>query len=56
MNDEQEKASRIRRWVKLTVIVLAVAVLITIAMRMIGGPGHGPLRHFSASAAVRGQR
>jgi len=45
MTEEQRPSPR---WVKLTVIALAIAALIVVIALMIGGGAHGPARHFSA--------
>ncbi|GIH03623.1 hypothetical protein Rhe02_16900 [Rhizocola hellebori] len=51
MDTEQESAGGIRRWIKIAVIVVAVAVLITFVVMIVLGDDHGPARHFSAGPA-----
>jgi hypothetical protein len=55
MDEEQDRAGAIRRWIKIAVIVLAVLALIT-SVVLIVDDGHGPRRHFSSGVVVEGQR
>ncbi|NUT32067.1 MAG: hypothetical protein HOV79_03225 [Hamadaea sp.] len=50
MTDEETGGAR--RWLKLTLIALGVAVLIVVIVMMISGGDHGPARHFSAGTVV----
>jgi hypothetical protein len=51
-SDDGERTRRIPRWVKLTLIVLAVVALLVATMLIAGGlGGHGPQRHLGWAAA-----
>jgi hypothetical protein len=47
MDSDQERGGLMRRWVKLTLVALAVLALIVLIVMMISGGEHGPARHFS---------
>jgi len=47
MDSDRERGGLMRRWVKLTLIALAVLALIVLIVMMISRGEHGPARHFS---------
>jgi hypothetical protein len=41
-----------RRWLRLLVIVSAIALLLLLVVKLVGGGEHGPARHSAAPLAV----
>jgi ferric-dicitrate binding protein FerR (iron transport regulator) len=48
---DRDAEPRRRRWIRVTLVVLAIIALVVVAVMLLGGGSHGPWRHTAPAAS-----